>query len=385
MKPPVFQKKIYNILFLIMLFNGCEKKESTKPQPDPGPETGCRTENFFAESTSRNFHMGFTTWPFGPNAADVNQTYLFIQGNADIYAEHLDHHIPWKAWMNGTELPPEFARDILSRVVKRPQDHKMLLSVSLLNTDRSDLIDDYDGWIPEYTSLNDTAIELAYTNHVRYLIDAFSPDYLVVAIEVNELHLKAGSKWEGYKSLMQKVKTHIKQEYPLLPVSESITLHNLYNPEVADPEATISEIVNYANQMDFVAISYYPFFKGQHTAVDFQKAFDFLHGKITKSIAFVETAHFAETLAVAGYNLLIPSDACEQNAYLETLLTNAQNQDYEFVIWWAHRDFDALWETFPDEVKDLGKIWRDTGLLDENGQKRDAYFTWNTVLKKDFK
>jgi len=346
------------------------------------PDDNCATQNYFSEYTSRNFDMGFTTWSFGPNLQDVDDTYRFIENNADIYAEHIDYKIPWDAWINDLPLPTEFTNEIAGRVLRKITSNKLLLSVGLLNLERSDLAEDFDGTVPNYTNLNDIKIEDAYFKHVRFLIDAFTPDYLVIAIEVNELKLKSESKWQAYKLLMQNVKSSVKQLYPNLKIAESISLQNLYEPDVSNPNEYINDVVNYMNQMDFVAISYYPFLKGQTSKPEFQQTFDFLHSKINKPIAFVETGTIAEDLSVPNFNLFIEGNVCGQNDYLETLLTNAQIQNYEFVIWWAHRDFDALWQTFPEEVKDLGKLWRDTGLLDENNNKRLSYTTWKNALNK---
>lgn len=363
----------YGLLFFIALFLGCNENEIDK---------NCTTQNFFAEYPSRNFNMGFSTWIYAPNEQAKQDTYLFVSNNSDIYSEHIDDKIPWNAWINNTPLPVEFTNEIASRVSNRISTNQLVLSISLLNTERSDLAEDFDGTVPNYTSLNDKQIEDAYLKHVTYLIDALQPDYLVIAIEVNILKLKSETKWVAYKLLIQEVKTRIKQVYPNLKISESISLHDLYQPEVSSPLEYIDEIVSHANLMDFVAISYYPFFKQQHSTSEFQLAFDFLHGNINKPIAFVETSHIAENLTVSSFNLSIEGDQCEQNAYLETLLTNAQEQDYEFVIWWAHRDFDALWQTFPEKLKDLGKLWRDTGVLDDSGNERHAYSTWKEVFNK---
>ncbi len=68
--------------------------------------------------------------------------------------------------------------------------------------------------------------------------------------------------------------------------------------------------------------------------------------------------------------------------YLETLLLNAHNQNYEFVIWWAYRDYDKLWNTFPDEYKDIGKLCRDTGLIDEKGKERPSLNVWTDIFEK---
>ncbi|WP_430824371.1 glycosyl hydrolase 53 family protein [Carboxylicivirga sp. N1Y90] len=354
-----------------MIFS-CSEKETTPIK--------CQDANTLAID-QRDFHMGFTTWPYGPELADVVDTYNFIESNADIYAHHLDNKIPWKAWINDTAIPDEFVNDINYRIANKIESNKLLLSISLLNTDRDDLLEDYDGSRPTYTALNDKQIEDAYFKHVDFLISRFQPDYVVLAIEVNELMIKPENKWDEYVLLMNKVRTRIKNKYPNIPQSESITLHNWFNPNVSNPEEFIAKITQFVNNLDFVCISYYPYFKEQHTRADFQEAFDFLHEQTQKPIAFVETANLAEDLYIDALNVDIKSNTCEQSAYLNTLLQNAQNHNYEFIIWWAHRDYDALWETFPDEVKDIGKIWKDTGLLDENGNERPAYHLWKKALE----
>lgn len=349
-------------------------------QDEPGNSVTCSGSTSF--DGDRNFRMGFTSWSHGPEVADIEDTYAFLATNSDIYSEQIDNIIPWKALINGTELPEEFINNIAFRVSKKPQNAKLLLSVSLLNIDRTDLNPDVDGTLPEYTSFSDQAIENAYFDFLIYLIDQFQPEYLVMAMEVNELLAKSEPKWEGYKLLMQNLRNRIRTAHPALKISESITLHNWLNPNVTNPETFIEEIDNYITQMDFAAISFYPFLKGKHNKTQFQQAFDFLHSKVDIPVAFVETSHLAEDLSVQAFDLFIPGDECEQKEYLETLLQNASQQEYEFIIWWAHRDFDRLWETFPEEVKDLGKLWRDTGLLNEDGEIRPAYSYWKSAFDK---
>ncbi len=340
----------------------------------------CINENFFSEYNTRNFDMGFSTWAYAKTVASVDDTYQFISTNSDIYSEHIDYMIPWNAWINNLPLPAEFTNEIAARVSRIITNNKLTLSVSLLNNSRDDLATDFDGSIPNYTALNDQVIEDAYFKHIQYLVNQFDPNYLIIAIEVNELLKNDPDKWEGYKLLMANVKTRIQNVYPTLVISESITLHNLYQVDVPNPEAFINEVVDYANTMDFVAVSFYPFFKGLNTKDGFQEAFDFLHEKITKPIAFAETSHLSEDLTVDSYNLFITGNECEQNFYLESLLTNAQEHNYEYIIWWAHRDYNELWETFPVEVQDLGKLWISTGIINEDGVSKKAYSTWGIVL-----
>jgi len=367
---------IAGIVFLLFNFS-CAKP----PEPTKNKDT-CYSLGFFSGYASRNFKMGFTTWPFGPNPQDVTDTYQFIHNYGDIYCEHIDSKIPWNAWINNLPLPSEFTNEISNKLAKRLNDRPLLLSISLLNANRSDLAEDFDGTILSYINLNDNKIEEAYFKHLKYLINAFNPDYLVMAIEVNELLLRKPNKWTSYKLLIKHVKARIKQIYPDLKISESISLHNLYKANVTNSSDYINELINYINQMDFVSFSYYPYLKNQHSKLEFQKNLDFLNNNIHKPIAFVETSHLAENLSIPNLNIDINGNECEQNIYLKTLLTNAQEHHYLFVIWWTHRDYDALWETFPPEIKDLGQIWRNTGLLDKNGKKRLSFTTWVNALHK---
>ncbi|WP_420583246.1 glycosyl hydrolase 53 family protein [Reichenbachiella sp.] len=357
-------KSKLSAILVVLLFCQCNKDEPNA-----------------ATETNRNFKLGFTTWSYGPNLEDVIDTYSFIANNGDIYTEHIDNSIPWNAWINDSALPVAFTNEITGRANMKIPDKQLLLSVSLLSLNRDELALDFDGTTPEYTHLDDNHIKDAYFKHVSYLVNAFSPDYLVIAIEVNELRLKSPEKWDSYKKLIHDVKTRIKQSYPDLKISESISLHNLYKEDVSNPQAYIDEISSQINQNDFVAISFYPFLKNLSSKADFQGALDFLHELTDLPIAFVETAHLAEDLVIPNLKVSIEGTENGQKEYLETLIENAHTRDYEFIIWWAHRDFDALWETFPEEVKDLGQVWRDTGLLSETGTERPAFSIWTNSLQ----
>lgn len=372
--------KLYSILvsvLLILLF-ACNKEDDNPVRP----VSNCGESDFFCEFESRNFQMGFTTWPYAASNEAVNNTYQFIADNADIYSEHIDSEIPWDAWINDSALPLEFTNKIAAKVSRAIPNVKLTLSVSLLNTSRNDLASDLDGTTPSYSKLNDAHIEDAYFKHLKYITNQLNPDFLILAIEVNELLKNAPDKWDAYKLLMSNIKSRIKQEFPALTISESITLHNFYQPDVQNPATFVAEITDYAKSMDFVTISFYPFFKGLKTKDNFQEAFDFLHEKISKPIAIAETGHLSEDLAVESFDLFISGNQSEQKDYLESLITNAQTQDYEYIIWWTHRDYDELWETFPESVKDLGKIWISTGIINEDGTQKDAYTIWDIVYNK---
>lgn len=324
--------------------------------------------------------MGFTTWPYENEVEAVMETYKFIGDNADVYGEFLDSEIPWSSWINDTPLPQAFLDNVNFKVSKKITGHKLLLSTSFLNIARDNLIADLDGTIPAHTSFNDPVIREAYLEHLVYLIERFNPDYLVFGMEVNELLVKAPAKWSEYQALANFIRQALKQQFPSLLIAESVTLHNWYDPGVADQQQFIDKITAHAALSDFTAVSFYPFLRAYDSVADYQSAFDFLHDHATKPIAITETGHIAEDLSVSSFNIDLPGDECGQKQYLETLLKNAQLNDYLFCLWWTHRDYDQLWEIFPAETKDIGRLWRDTGLIREDGEPRLAFNVWRERL-----
>jgi len=116
--------------------------------------------------------------------------------------------------------------------------------------------------------------------------------------------------------MIQAVTDRVKADNPNLEISESMTLHNLFQPDIDDIDSYVGEMTEYMNQMDFVSISNYPFFKNQQSKNEYQEAFDFLHQRINRPIAFVETSHLAQDLIVPNLNLNIAGSESQQNVYL---------------------------------------------------------------------
>ena len=364
--------KPFLICLGIIVIASCKKGDSNEDFKVPE----CPHSNIIESGDMREFKMGFSTWPYGPEIFDVDSTYNFIKRNGDIYSEHLDDKIPWNSWINGTALPEEFINSISYKASKRTNDIELLLSVSLLNISRNELMVDFDGNFPEYENLNDQHIEDAYFNHLSYLIDALDPNYLVLAIEANQLLIHSELKWGEYKLLMANIRLRIKQTYPDLPISESMTLHDWQLVEPSYPAGYTQEIADYISNLDFAAISFYPFLEGFQSKTEFQGAFDFLHENVSIPIAFVETGNISEDLILTGLNYSIVGSRCAQQAYLEVLLLNSQQNAYLFDIWWTFADYDALWAIFPAESQELGSIWLNTGLINETGEAKPAYQLW---------
>lgn len=356
----------------------CKKKNPVAPSNETTTIEACYEPNDTLIIESRNFQMGFSTWPYAATTAARNETYDFLESNGDAYSEQFDDHIPWFGLIDGKPFPEPATADLNNRVNNLIQNHELIMSVSLFNPDRNNLITAYNGEIPGYSSLADQPLEDAYVAYITTILDKFpNTTYLIVAMEINEFYTNNPDQWESYKTLISAVKSRLYVQYPTLKISESITLHNFVQSTDLEYINTITE---YVNTLDFVAISYYPFMHGALEDQQIQDAFDFLHSKITKPIAFVETGQIAEELDLP--DIVLAADECTQKDYVQTLLANAQEQNYEFVIWWTHKDYDELFETLDEQTKPLARIWRDAGLVNQSDQERPGLREWKSILMR---
>lgn len=79
---------------------------------------------------------------------------------------------------------------------------------------------------------------------------------------------------------------------------------------------------------------------------------------------------------------------------MEKVLSICQAKRAKLFIWFAPKDYNALITNFENqggysqETINLLSLWKDTGLIDEEGVQRPAYNTWinwmNKVKNDDF-
>jgi hypothetical protein len=340
----------------------------------------CKKNNPQKVIKARTFDMGFSSKSFGTEESQQNQTYDTIQKYGDIYLEKITSSIPWDVLIDNTSsnLPEYIAKEVNYKASKKNGD-KLILGFNLLNKDRTHLQTDYNGNFPNVNSINDPSIVNAYFKYISYYIIRLTPQYVILSMDSNELLFKNKSIWSEYKALLTKIRIKAKNQFPEIKFSQSVSLHYWENPPVQDFAAYNAEIQGLYNGYDFAAISYYPYFNDQHDRKSFQKSFDFLKDHIEIPIAIVETGHIANNLIDSDINNT-ESNEDEQENYLNTLLINAHNNEYDFVIWNIHQDYDLFWEALPDWTQASSKVYRDTGLKDETGLDRKVFKTWKEIL-----
>ena len=326
----------------------------------------------------RTFRMGFTAFPHDTTADAALETKKFVHGNADLIAHHIEG-VPWAEMHAGGELPARVVDDWNGKKSMTPNGGKVYLALS---PGRGDLqASEKAGPVPpslKSKKYDDPEVQAAYLRYCRKAVDFFKPDYLVIGIEVNELHSGNGAAWRAYADLHRHVVAELKKERPGLPVAASFTLHNLYKRRGAMLEALKALMP----ENDFLAVSYYPFFVGGAEALG---ALDWLTKEfdpLKKPYAFVETNEAAERLPLPQAKVVIEGTAEKQRLYYERLLGLAQQRRFLFVVSFIHRDYDALWEKIKGSSPELFMAWRDCGLVDESGKPRPAYRVWRRHFER---
>ncbi|MBN1463351.1 MAG: hypothetical protein JXQ69_03255 [Paludibacteraceae bacterium] len=369
------QQVVLVIIFLFFVVGfGCSKDDENKePQP----------------LAKRSFYMGTTPWPGDLTVSEVDKTYQFINTYCDIVSHHFDEGIPYEEAYSNTTMPSKLLEDVAFRKEKTATNKKVFLSVAALSINRvskapyysvSIIADDTKNYW-EGLPFNNQKVITAYVNYIAWLIEQFNPTYVNYGVESNCLSWNA-TAFANYKSFLEQVYQQLKADYPNIPFFVSF---------IVDESV---EGYNYAGQLlnctDFIGLSSYAYITVSSSAngdtnpknfpTDYYERF--INLSPTKPLAFAETGYIGEDLNIPEYNLNKQGNSIWQKDYLEKVFKLCQDKNAKLFIWFCPKDYDALITTFQyqgatdQETINLMTLWRDTGLIDENGIKRPAYYSW---------
>jgi len=346
----------------------CSKEENPVNDTDP---------------PQRSFFMGFTPFPYDVTPEAVEYVYNKIATDADIISHHFDDGIPWPEALSGTGFHPNIIADWNYRIARTPSSHKILLSVTPISFDRNSLApykaEKGDLPLPppwDTISFNHPDVKTAYYNYCVRIMDFFKPDYFVIGIEVNLLMKLNKNLWNDFLDLHKYIYQQIKTLDPVFPVFVSFTGMDLVDGYTdanhADMMTALNDILPYT---DYFGLSVYPFISNFTCDSLPADMFDKIFTLSNKTICITETGYPAEYFTIYGGSVVFDGSPEKQNNYITLLLNKAQENNLEFIINFVLRDYDALWNSIgsPD---DITKLWRDTGLYDQDGNSRIAHQSW---------
>ena len=340
---------------------------------------------------SRRFHLGFTPFPYEVSLDGITFAYDAFKTDADIVAHHFDNGIPWNEALAGEPYSSNIMRDWEARRNQTPDDALVYLAITPISIARNSLApyrgeaDDMPLPAPwDSYSFNHPDVKQAYLNYAIEAVAFFQPDYLAIGIEVNLLYNKNPAEWEAFMELYRETYTALKARYPELPIFASVlgvAFLDGYRDE-DDPVANRELLVDILEYSDFYAISLYPYLTRYLANQVPETMWDDLFSLSDKPIAITETGYPAQAFSVFNGTISVDGTPEKQNAYISRLLQEANDRNFEFVINFIVRDYDALYEWI--NGGDLELLWRDTGLYDEDGNSRPALDTWRAWLARPY-
>ena len=261
-------------------------------------------------------------------------------------------------------------------------DNKVFIMIDPLNpTDRRKISNLIEG-----RSFKDALIRDAYRDLVLKTVQEVQPDYLGLASEINSYQKANPKDFENFVSLYNELYPEIKQISPDTKVFVSFQYEDLqglwtFNPEDIHPPQW--DLIDKFEKLDVFAISTYPHFVFKDLSSIPHDFYSQIRDHTNLPIAVAEL----------GYGSL--SDGTLQGSkqgqiqILELLETQLIGSNFEFLIWYLHRDYDV--QEFKDalEIKGLESAaadWFSTiGIINYKGEPKPAYDVWSRLFENSKK
>lgn len=348
---------------------------------------GCGDGGGGDSGTTRTFRMGFSPWLCDATVEAQNWTWAKLNAEGDIVSNHLEEGVPWQAMFDGQDFSGSYLAELQYRKDHLAPGKKCLVQINPLNTARNGLALNRGATPAEPLAapwtgyaLNSSQVKTAYLNYSRKMVEFMHPDYLLIGVEVNLLIRNNPGLWAAYVELQGHVYTGLKALYPDLPVAVSVFCVP-YFPEFSGGDSLPAQVAGLSDLtpfVDFVAFSAHPSMSALLAESFPDDYFDRLFALTSKPVAISESSYPAQGWSIPP--LTWNGSPEKQDAFLEKMLEASRKAKARFVIWFAIRDYDALWNTVLGQSQDA-LVWRDTGLYDEAGADRPAILRWRRSLR----
>lgn len=390
---------------------------------------------------TRTFMMGTT--PFFASTASFPDWQFDDLSDKDILSIHVDDFwgVPWLEFRDNTPLPPAWVAKWANFAnMTRATGKPLYLALSPLGnrrtlaprvkadgtTEANWAPADGNGCYAFSTDVDAASYQQAYLNYVSYVINLVQPTYVSPAIEINIPFSQCAADKAAWVAWYNDVHNALKASYPSLVMFPTFQMEHMYG--IADAQSACVGITT-ASCFDLrltealtipgdrIAFSTYPI--GWKYRSDYQFTYPTdTYTRVTnatgRKIWIAETGwaavkilqSYQHTNTTCGADLFpdtIANDT-EQDDYLAWLLTEAQNQKMETVIWWLNRDYldgdvattcpctpansdtcqlaEAFYTAGGATGELLLRLFGNMALRNYDGSGRPSLLTWQNYLKR---
>ena len=333
--------------------------------------------------------MGFTPWPWDATVEAVDWTYAHLQTDGDLISQHIEEGVPWQEALDGTPFASGFQSSLQDRRNRTAPGQKVVLQLNPLDMGRAALAPFRNNGINvpltapwSGYAFNHPDVKTAYVNYVRRVTDLLLPDFVQTGVEVNILRRNSTPQvWAQYVELQCHTYQALKAAGYTQPIGVSLVTQALYHPDIYATEYNeaqqIAALRDLEPCVDVIAWSVHPFISGLLADTWPADYLTLISALTTKPQAIPESSYPAQvwSLNTVTWN----GTPQKQTAFTTSMLDHAGAHGFLYVVWFAIRDYDQLWQRPPPlglGQDSLSLIWRDTGLYDESGVPRAAHAVW---------
>jgi hypothetical protein len=381
--PKYINKKtvaLFTVIILVIVFSSNKKEDQLENTP---PLNNTNQEPTKIENKTRTFYMGLTPFPYNITQEAVDNTYQFLSEHTDIIGHHFDSGVPWPEAFNNQEYHQQVQQNLNTRLQHKNNLQETYLAVTPLNGQRNDIAGYWaerenqpqtENW--KNITFTDPKTTTAYINFCEKMIQKFEPKYMAYGIEVNMLADTNPEIFPEYAQFTKQVYTALKEKHPELPIFLTFQIDYYYgNPETQIP--AVEELLPYT---DIIAISTYPFTRYPDPSLIPNNHFSEFASIAEKPFAVAETGFPSDSIIINDAFSVTGTHEW-QREYTEFLFIQCQNLEAEFLIWFCPVDYDATWNYLIEyDIDPIYKLWIDTGLLNEELEKKPVLELWDNWL-----
>ncbi len=395
-------------------------------------------------ATTRSFGLGFVPslydFPSDPASYEAMLDWLeqTIATDGSTTNLHLDNGVPWVEALQDTftsaELPYSPAMQAMWSSLKAhvPSAQKLLVSLNPLGVPRNviapyfgvgqgftydasftrvpdGIVKDAENRMPpapwDTYALDDPHVKQAYFNYCKRAVQYFSPDYLIVAIEITATMNESPAAYAQLMDLLTDLRARLKADptTAAVPIGVSISATSFMTDEFGialkheeEPplkrELQVEGFREVTPLADFFGLSLYPHYGKYNANVIPASMFDSLTPLLEaagKPVAVTESGFPAESFTVITVPFI--SDPDKQDRFYKLMFYELQKMSVPvwFAVNFEPRDADEGWQrllagsqqqppTVSPQFVEFYKYFRNIGLYDGEGNQRAATRTWKS-------
>lgn len=314
-----------------------------------------------ADADARPFAMGFSAVP---SELTVESHFaLFDAAAAFGDAIMIQRAPPWPELAAGAQLSNETLATIeRERALLDELGLELLFAIDPFElTDRARLTAGAPG-----DSFADPAVVDAYLRYVELVIERYRPRWLALAVDVDQIARSNPGGLDAFEAAYRRAYAGAKQQQPHTAVFATFQLEDLQGLlQWVDPHPPQWPLMQrLSDVLDVIAVSTFPSFVFPFVTEIPEEYFSRLRA-FEKPLALVPAGYASGP----GRDGVTYGTESGQATFLERLLSEADAQQWELVVWLAPRDPSYATATPYDLVAQMG-------LRDIEGEPKQAWGSW---------